>query len=113
MLKGHLHQLPKSKKWVVRYDRTPQIITELPVHPKDAELLMKSDDVTQVYFQVETIAIGESEFDIKDCDVAVINYKSNLYSQIENAIINYTLGENQTAGELTREILSIINKYKK
>jgi hypothetical protein len=70
MLKGHLHQLHKSKKWVVRYMRTPQILTELPVHPEDAELLIKSDHLTEVYFQVETIAIGESEFDIRDCDVA-------------------------------------------
>jgi len=113
MLKGHLHQLPKSKKWVVRYDRTPQIITELPVHPKDAELLIKADHLTQVYFQVETIAIGESEFDVRDCDVAIINHKLDLYSMIETAVINYTIGEQQTAGELTREIIDIINKYKK
>ena len=113
MLKGHLHFLPKSKKWVVRYMRTPQIITELPVHPKDAELLIKSDHLTRVYFQIETIAIGESEFDIRDCDVAVINGKSDLYSTIETAIINWTVENNKTAGELTREIMDIINRYKK
>ena len=112
MPKGYLHKLHQSKKWVVRYDRTPQIITELPVHPEDAKLLTKSDHLTQVDFQVETIAIGESEFDIRDCDVAVLNYKLSLYSKIENAIINYTIGEHQTAGELTREIIKIINEKK-
>jgi len=113
MLKGHLHQLPKSKKWVVRYDRTPQIITELPVHPKDAELLIKSDHLTQVYFQIETIATGLNEFEIIDCDVAVINCKLDLYSMIETAIINYTLGEQQTAGELTRDIMKLIKQNKR
>jgi hypothetical protein len=70
MLQGHLHQLPKSKKWVVRYNRTQHIITELPVHPNDAKLLTKSDHLKKIFFQVETIAIGESEFDVIDCDVA-------------------------------------------
>jgi len=32
------------------------------------------------------------------------------YSDIEQAIIRYTIDNNQTAGELTREILNIINK---
>jgi hypothetical protein len=32
---------------------------------------------------------------------------------IETAVINYTIGEQQTAGELTREIMELIEQYKK
>jgi hypothetical protein len=116
MLQGHLHQLPRSKKWVVRYNRTPQIITELPVNPKDAELLTKKDDVKPVVFQVETVAIGTSEHDIQDCDVATILYElvdDSLYGDIELAIISWCNDGTKTAGFLTREIIDIINKYKK
>ena len=116
MLKGHLHQLPKSKKWVVRYNRTPQIITELPVNPKDAELLIKRDHLKPIAFQVETVAMGTSEFDIQDCDVATILYEladSSLYGDIELAIISWSEDGTKTAGFLTREIIDIIKKYKK
>jgi len=116
MLKGHLHQLPKSKKWVVRYNRTPQIITELPVNPKDAELLIKRDHLKPIAFQVETVAIGTSEFDIQDCDVATILYElaeDSMYADIELAIISWSTDGTKTAGFLTREIIEIVNKYKK
>jgi len=36
-----------------------------------------------------------------------------LYSQIENAIISWSAGENKTAGFLTRKIMNIINKKNK
>lgn len=116
MLQGHLHQLPKSKKWVVRYMRTPQIITEIPVNPYQTETLTKRDRLKPVAFQVETMAIGESEFDIQDCDFATIIYELSddcLYGDIELAIINWSLDGTKTAGFLTREIMDIIDKYNK
>lgn len=36
--------------------------------------------------------------------------KDSQYSKIEQAIIRYTIDGSQTAGELTKEILNIINK---
>jgi len=116
MPNGHLHQLPISKKWVVRYMRTPQIITELPVNPKDAKLLTKKDDVKPIVFRVDTVAIGTSEHDIQDCDVATILCEladSSLYGDIELAIISWSNDGTKTAGVLTREIIDIVNKYKK
>ena len=85
MLKGHIYEQTKSKKWVLKYYRTPQILVVLPVHPDDAKHLTKNDHIKEVSFQIETIAMGTSEFDIRDCDVARIIIKPNLYSSIENA----------------------------
>ena len=113
MIKGHLHRLPKSKKWVVRYRRTPQIITELPVHPSDVATLKKSSHLKQVMFEVETVAIGESEWDVMDCDVAKIACTAKLYSKIESAIIKYTVDGTITAGELTRKIIKLVNAENK
>ena len=112
MLKGHIYEQPKNKKWVLKYYRTPQILAVLPVHPDDAKHLTKNDHIKEVNFQIETIAMGTSEFDIRDCDVARIINKPNLYSSIENAIIKYTFQKTQTAGELTRQIIKIIDEAK-
>jgi hypothetical protein len=106
MLTGYLHKIPDTGKWVIRY-KTEK---ELPVHSKDAELLMKADDEKPVFFEVETVAVGTSEHDVTDCDVAKIVHMQNLYSEIEHAIIDYTNSGRMTAGELTRQIMKLIEK---
>lgn len=112
MLKGYIHYYKKTNKWYVKYYRTPQILTEVPIHPEDADRLMEKDHLSEVLFQIETIAIGSDEFDVTDCDVARVILNLELYSLIEAAIIHYTIAENQTAGELTREIMKLIEQHK-
>jgi hypothetical protein len=38
--------------------------------------------------------------------------KKKLYSKIENAIIVWSINQNQTAGALTREIMELIEEHK-
>lgn len=67
-----------DEKWVVESS-----VSTLPLHP-DVKL---SEDLTQsiitngtalVDFIVTTIAIGENEFDVIDCDVAVLKTNNNI-----------------------------------
>ena len=74
----------ESKGWVVRFNYVNEIVQEfdgevlstttryeeLPVHP-DTEILPGMDSGF-VDFEVHNIAVGTSEFDITDKDVAVI-----------------------------------------
>jgi len=74
----------ESKGWVVRFNYVNEIVQEfdgevlstttryeeLPVHP-DTEILPEMDS-SFVDFEVHNIAVGTSEFDITDKDVAVI-----------------------------------------
>ena len=113
MLRGQIHYYSKTNKWYVKYYRTPQILTEIPVHPEDADRLTKRDHLSEIEFEIETIGIGIDEFSVTDCDVARVILNSELYSLIEAAVINWTIEDNRTAGELTREIVNIINKHKK
>ena len=51
----------------------------------------------------------ESDWDITLQDGLVdAPWETDLYSQIEQAIISWSLNDNKTAGELTREIMSYI-----
>ena len=46
---------------------------DLPVHPKDHEYareLLERDFGQDIAFVVQTVAIGQSELDVIDCDVA-------------------------------------------
>jgi len=41
-----------------------------------------------------------------------VGYVSNLYSEIENLIINWEIDGTETAGHLTRQIMQLIEKQK-
>lgn len=84
MQDGTLHKTEKG--WIVRYDQ--QVHTkledtdeykislreaELPTHPDhNMWLKMFGEDGMKVCYEVTTIAIGESETDVMDADVAVL-----------------------------------------
>lgn len=41
-----------------------------------------------------------------------MKFEDELYSKIESLIISYTINNNETAGQLTRKILTLIKKQK-
>ena len=86
-LKGTLHRY--EGYWFVRHLKSSpdspglQVAVELPLHPDQADgYEWEYQSINATYFlpkdaefEVETIAMGTSENDVMDCDVAVlINY---------------------------------------
>ncbi len=72
----------ENEKWVVQ---TTQGI--LPLHPdiklnKDITQRVIENGATMIDYVVTTIAIGENEFDVIDCDVAVIKTSENIDNKL-------------------------------
>ena len=94
LLTGYLKQLPDGS-FVVRFADTVNsfkpIFFDLPLHPssKDDKGLVHGKEVE---FVIETIAIGDSEFDIIDCDVAKLlpSYSPvSSYLMLDSIVENY------------------------
>jgi hypothetical protein len=112
LLTGYLKQLSDGS-FVVRVVNTidsviPKFI-DLPLHPdnKDDENLKHGKEVE---FVIETIAIGNDEFDITDCDVAKLVSFDNVISSypiIDSIVDNYPDEEILKADGLDEAIIGI------
>jgi hypothetical protein len=112
LLTGYLKQLSDGS-FVVRVVNTidsviPKFI-DLPLHPdnKDDENLKHGKEVE---FVIETIAIGDSEFDIMDCDVAKLlpSYSPvSSYPMLDSIVENYPDEEILKADGLDEAIIGI------
>jgi len=112
LLTGYLKQLSDGS-FVVRIVNTidsviPKFI-DLPLHPdnKDDENLKHGKEVE---FVIETIAIGDSEFDIMDCDVAKLlpSYSPvPSYPMLDSIVENYPDEEILKADGLDEAIIGI------
>lgn len=112
LLTGYLKQLPDGS-FVVRFADTVNsfkpIFFDLPLHPssKDGEGLVHGKEVE---FVIETIAIGDSEFDIMDCDVAKLlpSYSpASSYPMLDSIVENYPDEEILKADGLDDAIIGI------
>jgi hypothetical protein len=112
LLTGYLKQLSDGS-FVVRVVNTidsviPKFIN-LPLHPdnKDDENLIHGKEVE---FVIETIAIGNNEFDIMDCDVARLfpSYEDTAnYALLDSIVENYPDEEILKADGLDDAIIGI------
>ena len=74
-LRGYLKELPDGK-FVVRHadlNKVKPIFIDVPLHPS----IMNNTDLEhgkEIEFIVKQIAIGEDEFSVVDCDVALLVY---------------------------------------
>lgn len=109
-LRGYLKELPDGK-FVVRHANINEIkpkFVDIPLHPS-----MKNNVVLEhgkeVEFIVEQIAIGEDEFNIMDCDVALLVYDEvQQYNSILDQIVeNYPDDEILKADGLDGGIIGI------
>jgi hypothetical protein len=112
LLTGYLKQLSDGS-FVVRFADTVNsfkpIFFDLPLHPssKDDEGLVHGKEVE---FVIETIAIGDSEFDIMDCDVAKLlpSYSPvPSYPMLDSIVENYPDEEILKADGLDEAIIGI------
>ena len=112
LLTGYLKQLPDGS-FVVRFADTVNsfnpIFFDLPLHPssKDDEGLVHGKEVE---FVIETIAIGDSEFDIMDCDVAKLlpSYSPvSSYPMLDSIVENYPDEEILKADGLDDAVIGI------
>jgi hypothetical protein len=112
LLTGYLKQLSDGT-FVVRVVNTidsviPKFV-DLPLHPdnKDDENLKHGKEVE---FVIETIAIGSSEFDVMDCDVARLfpaHEGTTNYSVLDTIVENYPDEEILKADGLDEAIIGI------
>jgi hypothetical protein len=112
LLTGYLKQLPDGS-FVVRFADTVNsfkpIFFDLPLHPssKDDKGLVHGKEVE---FVIETIAIGDSEFDIMDCDVAKLlpSYSPvSSYLMLDSIVENYPDEEILKADGLDDAVIGI------
>ena len=112
LLTGYLKQLSDGS-FVVRFADTVNsfkpIFFDLPLHPssKDDEGLVHGKEVE---FVIETITIGDSEFDIMDCDVAKLlpSYSPvSSYPMLDSIVENYPDEEILKADGLDEAIIGI------
>ena len=112
LLTGYLKQLPDGS-FVVRFADTVNsfkpIFFDLPLHPssKDDKGLVHGKEVE---FVIETIPIGDSEFDIMDCDVAKLlpSYSPVLsYPMLDSIVENYPDEEILKADGLDDAVIGI------
>lgn len=84
MQTGILH-LTEDQDWIIKYQKTTHTLvgkhdykvskteSEIAIHPKHKLwLIVHAKRGAKVCFEVETIAIGQNEFDVLDTDVAVL-----------------------------------------
>ena len=112
LLTGYLKQLSDGT-FVVRVVNTIDSIipkfVDLPLHPdnKGDENLKHGKEVE---FVIETIAIGSSEFDVMDCDVARLfpdHEGTTNYSVLDTIVENYPDEEILKADGLDQAIIGI------
>jgi protein involved in ribonucleotide reduction len=86
------------------------------IHRKELKRIGYKDDaieeIVAKYIQSNTYEFAQ-EYHKAKLELTEISSNSDLYSQIEYSIIVWSIDGTKTAGNLTREIIELINKNKK
>ena len=116
-MKGNLYFDEVEKKWYVNWLNQPEMYPSIALsgkivlHPDDVEMI----EIFQMYLGVDTTLQGkEVEYEIINHSAKLTgpdtNYELSLYSEVEKAIIEWSIDGKKTAGELTRKIFKILEK---